>query len=168
MRVRTFILGMAFLAPGLAFAAGEGAPYGTRDPAICASTAEPKTGAISADLAKRYLACHLEGVSGPNMYLVENVQVQVGKGTPFLQLDFGQRPGNADPDGLVYAIRGSYRLYQCARPSAFMQNTGKNCTARENPNATGECYRSGFGDWVCNMQDLAAINNGIPDQPPPR
>jgi hypothetical protein len=149
-----------------ALAAGEGARYGTRDPVTCTSTNEPTSGPISPEMAKRYLTCHLEGVTSPDIFLVDNVQVQVGKGTPFLAFSFGQRPFNGDPDGQVYAIRGSYRMTQCQQNSSILENVGKNCQVWNHTNAIGQCYRTTFGDWVCNMTDLAA--KATLNQPPPR
>jgi len=137
-----------------------GKPYGTRAPETCASTKEPAKGAPSPAVAARYLRCHIEGIgAGQNMYILENVKVEVGKGTPFLQLPAGQRPFGADPDALVYPIRGSYTSYQCAVPSSISKNFGKNCNTYENKNATGQCFRSAFGDWTCNMTDLNATHN---------
>ncbi len=153
-------VGFCLIHPGQAQQGKAGTKYGTREPETCASTKEPAKGAPSPALVKRYLRCHVEGVGpGGKMYLIENVNVEVGKGTPFLQLSGGQRPFGADPDGLVYAIRGSFTSYQCAVPSAIMNNFGKNCATFENKHATGECFRSAFGDWTCNMTDTNAIND---------
>jgi hypothetical protein len=92
------------------------------------------------------------------MYLIENINVEIGKGTPFMQLDGGSRPFDADPDGLVYPIRGSYTKYQCSAPNRIMDNFGKSCNRSQAKHATGVCFRSGFGDWTCNMDDLNAMN----------
>ena len=159
LAVGTLAVGIGSLLSGQASAQKAGTPYGTREPETCASSKEPTKGAPSPELIKHYLRCHIEGVgAGSNMYLLENVSVEVGKGTPFMQLDRGQRPFDADPDGLVYPIRGSYTSYQCAVPSQIMNNFGKNCNRFENKHATGECHRSGFGDWTCNMVDLNQTN----------
>ena len=136
-----------------------GTPYGTREPPTCPSTKEPAKGVITPELAKRYLRCNGEGIGpGNNMYLLENVSIEVGKGTPFLQLDPRQRPGSADPDGLVFPTRGTYTVYQCAVPNKINNKFGKNCNTYESKQATGQCYRSGFGDWTCTMVDNATNN----------
>ena len=125
---------------------------------------------LSAEQANRYLICYLEGETGSNyLYLLEDTKVEIGKGTPFLQIPFNQRPGTADPDGMVYQIRGSYKKYQCGvlHPSGFLLNVGKNCNSYDNPKATGTCFRDNFGDWICNMADLSGPL-GSHDQPPPK
>ncbi len=137
-----------------------GKPFDTRDPKSCDSTKQPLKGPLSADQARQYLICNLEGEGyGANMYLLEDVRVEVGKGTPYKELDKGARPSDGDFDGIVYRIRGSYKQYQCSKPSAIMNNKGKNCNLFDNPQATGTCYRTGFGDWKCNMHDLSATNH---------
>lgn len=147
-------------APSLLAQKGIGAKYGARDPLTCASTKDPAKGAPSPEQAKQYLRCHLENVgSGANLYLLENVSVEVGKGTPFLELPKSARPFNADPDALVYPIRGSYVQYQCSVLSAMSQNAGKNCNSGAQKNATGHCFRTAFGDWTCNMSDIASMSS---------
>jgi hypothetical protein len=94
-----------------------GARYRARDPQTCASRKDPAKGPITADLAKKYVTCHIEAESSGKLYLLENVTVEVGKGTPFKELPSSARPFGGDPDGLVYQIRGSLTRYQCA-PSA--------------------------------------------------
>ena len=95
---------------------GVGAKYGTRDPRTCKSTVEPSKGAISTDQAKQYFACHVEGLGpGYRLGLAEEVTVQVGKGTPFLELDRGQRPSGADLSTRLSASRP--RVNASAGPS---------------------------------------------------
>ena len=152
-------LGVSAQSAALAQEQTAGARFGTRDPATCADTKEPTRGAPSAEVAKRYLRCHVEGVEFGSIFLLEDVNLQVGKGTPFLQLDLVQRPFGADPESLVYPIRGSYVRYQCSAPSAIMNNFGRNCRTYEHKRAMGQCFRSGFGDWTCSMIDANANNH---------
>jgi hypothetical protein len=142
-----------------------GARYRARDPQTCASRKDPAKGPITADLAKKYVTCHIEAESSGKLYLLENVTVEVGKGTPFKELPSSARPFGGDPDGLVYQIRGSLTRYQCAPISDILQNAGKNCNIYQEPKATGTCFRDGFADWVCNMTDLSPIKTY--DVPPP-
>lgn len=97
---------------------------------------------------------------------MSDVIVEVGKGTPFKDLATIQKPGEADTDGIVYSIRGSYKLYLCSAPSSYTIE-GQHCTRFDNTKAEGRCYRSNFGDWNCSMADR---NNpaAVTLQPPPR
>ena len=57
------------------------ARYGSRDPRTCEDTKAPARGAITAALALKYLNCQMEYDSGSgDLYLVENVKVEVGAG----------------------------------------------------------------------------------------
>ena len=144
---------------------GVGKTFFTRDPLTCSSKKEPANGSITPALAKRYLACSAEGVQSGYLYLLEDVSLDVGKGTPFRELGRDSRPSDGDPDGKVYPIRGSLKRYQCREPSKIMDDAGKNCTIYEEPKATGICYRTTFGDWSCNMGDLNTSK--LYRQPPP-
>ena len=147
-----------------------GAKYGSREPRTCTSKKDPAKGVLSAEQASRYLVCGIEGeINSNTLYLLENLKVEVGKGTPIRQIAASQRPGTADPDGLVYQIRGSFRRYQCGilYRSGVLANEGKNCSIYEEPKATGSCFRDSFGDWACNMMDLSGPL-GNHDQPPPK
>jgi hypothetical protein len=167
-----FTLTMAFAMISTAVVAQQSlsVKYGSREPRTCASKKEPTKGVLSAEQANKYLVCYLEGEIGSNnLYLLEDTKVEVGKGTPFLQIPFNQRPGTADPNGMVYQIRGSYKKFQCGvqHSDGFLMNAGKNCSSYDNPKATGSCFRDNFGDWICNMADLSGLL-GTHDQPPPK
>lgn len=144
---------------------GVGAKYGARDPHTCPNVQAPTSGPPSAAQAAMYLACHVEGEMSRQLYLITDVHVQVGKGTRFLDLPAMERPFNGDPDGLVYAIRGSYKKYQCIAPSSYTP-AGQNCNVYDNPRASGVCFRDKFADWVCNMGDLTNSTQIIKQAPP--
>lgn len=158
--------------------AGAGAPYGARDPYACSSKTSPTSGAISAQMARQYFICGWEKVDGNgNLDLTGNVQLQVGRGV-VPRGTFAVPRSDQDPKAKVYAIRGSYDWYMCAKQDKGQQikglwssfsdagNIGKNCVLWHVTNATGDCYRTTFGDWKCSMIG----NNGdqIRDQPPPK
>jgi hypothetical protein len=144
---------------------GAGAKYGARDPHTCSSTMEPAKGAPSPEQAAKYVACAGETVGmSSNLFLLENVKVEVGKGIPWMELDRPSRPTDADTKSLVYSIRGSYTKYQCG--AVVPINRGQNCSVYYHPKAVGTCYRTNFGDWHCNMQDFNFTTG--PRQGPPR
>jgi len=148
-------------------AAGLGAKYGTREPTSCTEMTAPANGALSAAQATQYLKCTTELESGQQLYLLEDVIVQVAtKGRPY-------NPHNdsmpeIDTDQPIYAIRGSFVRYQCSRPDAdIMQNVGRNCSSVDQPNAAGNCWKTTFGDWRCTMNDLN-VYRMTPGQAPPQ
>jgi hypothetical protein len=162
------------LLPGLAIAVspfaaqaqtGVGAHFGgARDPQVCASRTAPPSGPITADLAAKYVTCVEEHASLTALYLIDNMKVQVGASRPFqIRSD---SYSDIDPAQPVYPIRGSYVRYSCSVPNAAVGTVGKNCSIVDQPNATGVCFRTTFGDWNCEMKDLAntltMLRDGIP------
>jgi hypothetical protein len=155
----------------LAMAQGVGAKYGSREPAKCASMKDPVKGAPSAEQARRYALCYGEGEKGDHpvvLYLLQDLKIDVGKGTPFKQLPFQNRPGTADPDGLVYATRGTFKLYRCEPQITAGRyiNVGKNCRTYDSPKVDGTCFRDNFGEWQCPLYPNLA--NKATEQPPPK
>ena len=137
----------------LAAQPGVGAKYGTRDPWTCNGKKEPVQGALSADLAAQYFLCDFEKVYVNQLYLADNVRVEVGKGRPFqvgVYADTNMR--DIDVQYPVYPIRGSFTKYQCSLPG--FKPLGQNCMLYPQPNAQGACYKTTFGDWKCHMADL--------------
>lgn len=128
--------------------------YGSREPRTCADTKAPARGAITAALALKYLNCQMEYISMRHLYLVENVKVEVGGGIPYAAI-MGQRSfSEINVRVPVYPIRGSFLQYQCKDP--IREHVGPpntNCNTYNNPNATGYCYKTTFGDWKCAMTD---------------
>jgi len=130
-----------------------GAAYGTREPTMCASMTEPKKGPPSNSQALQYVKCTMEHESGSNLYLLQDVTVQVApKGRPYNP----RAPiSNVDTDSPIYDIRGSYVKFQCDKPDAtILMNVGKSCTTYDQPKAEGICWKTTFGDWGCNMVDF--------------
>ena len=54
---------------------GTGAAYGAREPADCASRAEPTQGPPTAAQVVQHLKCTTEGVADGSLYLLEAVEV---------------------------------------------------------------------------------------------
>lgn len=134
--------------------------FGTREPRTCADTKAPTKGAITATLARKYLECQMEYLSGSGeLYLVENVKVEVGGGIPYSAIRGQRSLMEIDVNHPVYPIRGSFVLYQCKNKlTAYSGPPNTNCTTYNNPKATGYCYKTTFGDWKCFMSDPASNN----------
>ena len=153
---------------GLACAqTGIGAEYGSRDPATCTSKRNPTRGAPTPEQVKRYLMCEMEKVMyPPYLTLLDNVQVEVGKGRPFNPFSDASL-SDADQASLIYPIRGSYDMYTCSPPDRSTAR-GRNCLLTRQPHATGQCYRTTFGDWSCEMTDPTVLTPTRQGVAPPR
>jgi hypothetical protein len=131
--------------------------FGARDPRTCEDTKAPARGAITAALALKYLNCQMEGIWSNDLYLVENVKVEVGGGTSYAAIRGQYSLDQIDVRFPVYPIRGSFLKYQCQDPqTAYVGPPNTNCITYNNPKATGYCYKTTFGDWKCNMADRSA------------
>jgi hypothetical protein len=136
--------------------AGVGAKYGSRDPYVCQSMKEPTSGAPSGQRLIDLVRCGSGGerLYSGQLYLLENVKVQIGKGRPYQPTDKAHK---LDPSKPVYPIRGSYDKYQCdaLNPKLGMKgrNPTDNCSMYPNPKAEGICYTTTFGEWDCLMSD---------------
>jgi hypothetical protein len=150
---------------------GVGAKYDTRDPVVCKSTKEPATGALSPSQAKAYVRCAAEKIGGGNIFLVENVEIEVGKSRPFSgYTDVGHEDiDNSQP---VYPIRGAADFYQCSPPGSSGGNVpvkGQNCTLTKAAPIGGTCYKTTFGDWHCATHGTGAAFVGVhTNMPPPK
>ena len=78
--------------------------------------------------------------------------VEVGGARPFNPRD-DRNVTNLDPSKPLYAIRGSYKGYQCAPVNDIDRNAGRNCNLYDSQHAEGFCFHDTFGDWHCNMID---------------
>lgn len=146
------------------------ANYGSRDPRTCDDKKAPANGAITAALALKYLNCQMESVSGGSLYLVENVKVQVGGGISYASIRGSRILSEIDVKHPVYPLRGSLVRYQCQNRLTAARVADANCNTYNEPQATGYCYKTTFGDWSCYMSDMAASNpeNVHHDVPPPK
>ena len=132
---------------------GSGAKYGARDPRTCVDKTAPKTGALSSAQAAQYVVCSSEYVIN-DLYLVENVTVQIGKGRPYNIREDINFP-DIDTKFPVYPIRGSLTKYDCGVIYLDRSNLNRNCSVYNHPNAKGACYKDSFGDWKCGMTDAS-------------
>ena len=107
-------------------------------------------------------------MNGNTLWLVENLKVEVGGGTPYKELGSIHRPGGAAPDAIIYSIRGSYKNYMCTvmHSTGMLMNVGKNCRVYDLPKATGTCFRDNFGEWSCSLQ--GDTDYGVAEQAPPK
>ena len=130
---------------------GVGKKYNSRDPRQCSETAS-KTRVPTVAEAVASVICNTEHEAGIEMLvLTEDVKVtQIGAGSPYNR-NQGGNFADIDVKFLIYPIRGSFRQYNCSFSNG--KTPEKSCRMLEQPNATGRCYKNGFGQWLCSMSD---------------
>lgn len=161
-------------APAFGAERGVGALYGARDPRTCPDRKQPTSGAPSPAQATAYVVCAQEHEFSQNLYLVDQIEVTgVAKGRPYNPIE-DRNMSDIDIEAPVHAIRGHYVKYQCdhinsaqLRSVGFPDNTGKNCRAYDQPQASGLCYKNTFGDWTCSMIDVDHNSIARSDVGPP-
>lgn len=130
---------------------GIGAKYHSRDPMECANYKEPATGFPSHDQALQYFICQNENVFANKLYLLSDVEFEMGKPRQYDRENDAMDVPNIDVSVPVIPIQGSYKTYQIWEPSAYMQDIGKNCNIDLIEGATGLIYKNSFGEWHVNM-----------------
>lgn len=104
--------------------------------------------------------CDSESDSGHRLYLVSDIKnIEVAKGRPF-NIVTDSFP-DVDPSETVYNIRGSFTFYACNKLGDINGEPGKNCTAEDEPQADGMCYKSTFGDWHCHLSDTRSPSTAV-------
>lgn len=159
------MLAMGLSAPAMAQSAGT--KYGTREPTKCPSVTTPKNGPPSAAAIKQLVMCNSERDLGQSIYLMDNVQVQVGASRRYVAAD-ALLTTDADTKAPEYPIRGSFTEVSCIRQFAWSSFKGKNCTTTHITEDHGVCWRTTFGDWRCGFggRDLRQ-EEPVRDQAPP-
>lgn len=166
MRIRLVALAaLGLLWPFAANAETVGARFASREPKACPSGVGPANGPLTVPLATAFVICSREHATGDEIYLVGGATIQVGRPRPFTRDDTYMH--DADPSQPVYAIRGSIVTYQCDQISTIDPNSGQNCRAIAEPNASGFCYGTAFGEWSCFMRDMNNLTNVVKDKLPP-
>jgi hypothetical protein len=146
---------------------GIGAQFGAREPATCKS----RSAAPTAENARQYLLCDMEGLDAfNNLLLFTDVTVQLARPRAFL---YSQDSGRThiDTRAPVYDIRGGFKEYQCSKPilGGGAYTATHNCNMYDQPQASGSCFKDTFGDWPCLMvgNRVASVSH-VREQMPPR
>ena len=139
--------------------------FGARAPRTCADKSAPAKGPITAGLARKYFICKAEKYVGADLYLVENVKLQVGGGVPYTP-NLGAFH-EIDVTVPLYPIRGSLVKYSCAKIiGSYSPSPESSCQAFDEPAARGYCYKTTFNDWDCYMSDTSQYSQSRRGPPP--
>jgi len=142
----------AMLHTAVASAQSVGAPYQSRDPQTCPDRSAPVSGPMTAAIARTYVGCSREFVFMQRIYLIAGMDLEIGRSRPFQRSDEGLN--DVDPSQPVFPLRGRILTFACDRVRDDGSNAAKNCDVNMTPKATGQCYKTTFGDWTCDMSSV--------------
>jgi hypothetical protein len=136
------------------------AEYQARAPRTCTKLKTAPSLAQAVALAQ----CAMDGISSGQLFLTQNVNIEMGTQRPFVyQSDAGL--SGIDLNAQVYPLRGSYTGYLCNKIGS-MYPAGHSCLKSDVPEATGKCWKTSFGDYKCLLKGaVPKMEGGMP--PPP-
>jgi hypothetical protein len=146
---------------------GSGAEWGARDPGRCNSL-EIET-APTPDQVVEMLRCkHEVALATGELWLMENIQVSVGKATPFVEAYGDYVMDDGDTESTAYNIRGSFTWAVCKTKvdAAKYGDADLNCYEQDVPEAKGVCWKTTFGDYRCRFVGSVAATR--PSTSPPQ
>lgn len=132
--------------------------FQARNPRTCAAVKHKPSEAEAAALVQ----CRKESLGAHTLYLVSDVQVQMGGGRPFNSKS-DMNLAQADTTSTVYPIRGSMISYNCSPPSR-MTPSKNTCYIVPDHHPSGACFKTTFADWDCYLQ---GTENAAGDYGPP-
>jgi hypothetical protein len=161
------LFALAFTLSSLSFSssasAATGADFGTRSPRTCAPVKSQPTVQQMAALVQ----CSQEKFFNGDVMILDQVKVQAGSARAYEPRSDGGHE-NIDVRANIIPIRGSFINYVCGPiTGSSSKDAGKNCSKFTEPRAEGECWRSTFGEWQCEMGQVSGGENSY-GQPPPK
>jgi hypothetical protein len=139
--------------------------YGTtRQPQTCPPRSQPTNGLITAEQAKKYLACLNEESPTVKPYRhffdVNSLQMAPkSRQATSAEINYFSYSGrNIDSDKPIHDFKANTTSYFCnpvidnpnPNPS-YSGNRGKNCLITRSPNSYGKCFQNTFGEWYCTI-----------------
>lgn len=84
----------------------------------------------------------------------EDIKVETGKMRPY-NFNRDHHYSGIDTTSELLPIRGTMTQVGCSAISKMQpSNEGKNCIITVMPTAEGDCFKTSFGDWSCDMEDF--------------
>jgi hypothetical protein len=121
------------------------AEYQVREPRRCKDlNAPPLPEQVAA-----VIQCTMERNAPTGMTLLRDINVRMGAPRNF-DIDLDADLKEIDRDAPVFPLSGSLKMYVCS-PVGVGYPAGKSCTLYLTPAAMGKCWKTGFGDWKCNL-----------------
>lgn len=97
----------------------------------------------------------------------EDITVETGSMRPYNYTRDHHYSG-IDTTSQLLPIRGTMTQVSCSAISRMRpSNEGKNCMITVMPTAEGDCFKTSFGDWSCDMEDFHPKPSQQQVAPPP-
>ena len=143
---------------------GSGAGWGARDPGSCVPLRQ--AGPPSAEEAAALFRCRREAAydASGELWLMEDVDVEVGGARPFMEMYNVIDMPDADTTKPVHPIKGGWTWAVCTTRADAADPDG-NCRETDVSAATGACWVTRAGDWRCFMNGRSGETRG-PTAPP--
>jgi hypothetical protein len=135
-----------------------GIPYGARDPVLCPSLKQ--AAAPTAQQAALLFRCKQEWVNSGSgeLWLIENLQVEVGPAQHFTALSNVMTSANVDTTKPVHVIKGSWTSVVCKSRKDVAIGRGNpdlNCTETPVTSRSGVCWKTNAGEWACLLNGVS-------------
>jgi hypothetical protein len=162
---RSLVLAAALIAGATVALAASGAQWGARDPVTdCPDFRDAEPPAI--DGVMTLFRCSREEItSGDELWLVEDLVIEVGAGRENAGYNELMAMPNADTTKPVYPLSGSWTWVACRDPK-YTTDPALNCARAEVRKAQGACWMTTDGLWRCNM--TGTTGSRTEGHPPPK
>jgi len=121
------------------------AEYQVRNPRRCKELNAPP----APEQVAAMIQCTMERNAPTGMTLLSDINVQMSPPRNF-DVDLDADLKEIDRSAPVFPLSGSMKMYICS-PVGVGYPAGKSCTLYLTPVAMGKCWKTGFGDWKCNL-----------------
>jgi hypothetical protein len=121
------------------------AEYQVRNPRRCKELNAPP----APEQVAAMIQCTMERIAPTGMTLLRDIRVQMSVPRNF-DVDLDADLKEIDRSAPVFPLSGSMKMYVCS-PVGVGYPAGKSCTVYHASVAMGRCWKTGFGDWKCNL-----------------
>jgi hypothetical protein len=134
------------------------AEYGVRNPRTCAKVTSPP----DVETAKALVQCNAERLADSALWVVTDLQVQMG--SPRAMTINDTDINDLDATSKIYPLKGQGTNWSCGLVSQW--GVGTNCQKfLPSPDHPGRCWHTLFGEWKCSMG--VGSSNWVTKQPGP-
>jgi hypothetical protein len=124
------------------------ATYQVRNPRVCAKVTSPPTLAQATALVQCSNESDTTGSATPAIVVATDLQVEMSAPRNYMPGTDDRQ--DLDPSAKIYSLRGQGTRWSCGPASEYP--AGQNCMEwPAGPGGVGGCWKTTFGNWLCNM-----------------